>query len=108
MYLLEIMPVLKKPETKEIILPESGAKLKMLSRITYGLMMEMWKTPAVDDNSTLANATYLIVDWDFTNDKGEKLAINAENLKLLSIVDANKLMEELKIGIAQKKTLSSQ
>lgn len=102
------MPVLKKPEIKEVILPESGAKLKMLSNITYGTMMKMWEIPNTDNNSTLASAAALILEWDFTDEKGVALPINADNLKLLSVKDANHLVEILSKEIGQKKTSKSQ
>jgi hypothetical protein len=97
------MPILKQ-ETKEIILPESGAKLTILSKVTYGTMLKIWETPAEDNSSLLAIASHFITNWDFTDEKGVKLPINFDSLKLLSKDDGQFLIAKISTYFDQKKT----
>lgn len=101
------MPILKTVDTKELILPESGAKLTIFNRITYGMMTEIWELPKADKESMLRVAAMLIVDWDFTNEKGEKLPIDLETLKSLSRDDGQALISEVSSHFAEKKTSPS-
>lgn len=97
------MPILKQ-ETKEIILPESGAKLTILAKVTYGTMLKVWETPAEDNSSLLAIASNFITDWDFTDEKGVKLPINFDSLKNLTKDDGQFLIAEISKYFEQKKT----
>jgi hypothetical protein len=102
------MPILKQEqETREIVLPESGAKLTILSKITYGLMVKIWALPTTDNSSMLVIAANLIVDWDFTDDKMVKLPISADTIKNLSKEDGEFLIKEVSENFNQKKTLAS-
>ena len=97
------MPILKK-ETKEITLPESGAKLSIYTKFSYGDILEIQSQEIKDNNDArLEMAVLLIKDWDFTNDKNEKIEINAKNLKELSSIDGVFLIKEINSIIAEKK-----
>lgn len=99
------MPILKQEqETREIILPESGAKVTILKKITYGTMIKIWSAPEDEKSTRLAIALAAIVDWDFTDDKLAKLPINAENLKWLDKNDGEFLVDEISKDFTEKKT----
>jgi len=99
------MPILKQAEeTKEITLPESGAKLTILSGINYGMMLKIWELPDTDKRQMLTIAAQLITDWDFTDEKGEKIPVTSENLEKLSKEDGVFLIKEISGYFDQKKT----
>lgn len=101
------MPVLKhEQKTREIILPDSKAKVSIFYNVSYGKMVEIRTTPADEHNSSIPAIVALINDWDLTNEKLEKLPINAENIKKLSKDDGDFLLIEIskEFSIGQKKT----
>jgi len=102
------MPILKtEQETREIILPESGAKITLLNRITYGTMLKIWSENSDDKETRLAIAVAIITEWDFTDDKLEKLPITIENLEKLDKEDGEFLIKEVTASFESKKTLAS-
>lgn len=101
------MPILKQ-ETKEIILPVSGAKIKILTRINYGSILGIKEKDLNQKETILELATLLIIDWDLTNEKNVKLPITIESIKSLEFEDGNFLIGEINGSIAEKKTLISQ
>jgi hypothetical protein len=98
------MPILKQ-ETRGITLPKSGAKIKFLARITYGKMVEFQDKGIKDEKTAgMEMAAFLIVDWDLTDDKGNKLPFSAESIKSLEFDDGNFLINEINKSITEKKT----
>jgi hypothetical protein len=98
------MPILKlEQETKEIILPESKAKVKIIINASYGLMIRAYKVLS-DDIALLAE---FILDWDFTDEKLTKIPVNPDTVKSLSKEDGKFLMTEISENFDQKKTLAS-
>jgi uncharacterized protein YccT (UPF0319 family) len=98
------MPIFKQ-ETKQIELPDSKAKITMLEKVNYGTMIKIWDYEKLDNPTALEVITTLIIDWDLTDEKGEKLPINSETIKKLSVKDGQFLIEEFSAYFKEKKTL---
>lgn len=97
------MPIFKQEE-REIILPDSGAKLQVYTKFSYGMILEIQNKEVGNDNDAkLEMAVLLIKDWDFTNEKGEKVEINLANLKSLSSTDGNFIITEMNKLLVEKK-----
>lgn len=100
------MPILTE-NTKEIVLPFSKAKV-IVSELNYGAFIRAREMSKGEENSTLVVATVMIKDWDFTDEKGQKLPITVENLKKLNPLDgdflADKIAAQIDNQTAQKKT----
>ena len=93
-----------KQDTREITLPESGAKLTIFTKLTFGSVLESQISLEENDKlSSLKAASLLIKDWDFTDEKENKIEINSENILLLSNVDGQYLISELNKIFQEKK-----
>ncbi|MFA6048280.1 MAG: hypothetical protein WC737_05745 [Parcubacteria group bacterium] len=105
------MPIIKNIEEREITLPESGAKVKFLERMTYGVILDWGKTEA-DKTDDLALAAFLITGWDLTDEAGQPLPINKDSFRKLSFADGDFLITEINKsftkGVEEKKTLASE
>ena len=98
------MPIFKQ-DIKEITLPESGAKVKILKKFTYGTILKFQEKNIADETEAkMELAVMLIVDWDLTDEKKEKLPINRENINNLNFEDGNFLINEINQALAEKKT----
>lgn len=99
------MPILK-DETKEITLPITGAKVKFLSKITYGKMLEFQEKNKIENEREvgLVMAAFLIIDWDLTDEKNKPIEKSMENIKKLPFDDGNFLISEINKAVAEKKT----
>lgn len=102
------MPVLKDVRKKiEVKLPETGGTVYIWSQILAGDALS--NISITGENKTNISAIdilfTLIADWDFTNEVGEKLPINKENISLLPMNDFNRLMEGIQ-EVAQNTNIS--
>jgi len=92
--------------TKKIKLPKTGAEIEVWDDLLAGDIEAIQK--AKDDVERVFIAlTKIIKDWDLVDENGQKLAVNAENLKKIPLQDLMKLVEEA-FGeeFWQKKTLT--
>lgn len=94
------MPILKDfRETKAISLPDhEGSEIVIYSSV---LIKDMSSVSVVDnENLSMAQVldllTKLIKSWNFTNEEGELLPVNADNLGLLKTSDFEFIMKEVK------------
>jgi hypothetical protein len=97
------MPILKQ-EKSEITLPVSLAKVMILDKISYGTALQIREKDLKQDESMLELAASCILEWDLTNEAGEKLPITAETIKQLNHTDGDFLMSHVAKSFAQKKT----
>lgn len=97
------MPILKDIDTKEIVLPESKAKVIILTKITFGSIIKIGTKNVEDAETQLDLAVSMISDWDFIDEKKEKKPITVENIKRLSPNDGNFLITEISALITEKK-----
>lgn len=88
------MTKFKKMETKEITLPNSGAKVNIRKGLTFGTTLEMGK---FEDNveANLFLVEKMVVSWDFTDDKDKPLPVTIDNIKELSPEDGNFIVTEV-------------
>ena len=92
----------------EITLPKSKAKVWLwddilAGEIMGGLQVDVMKQSVNTD--TFSIIVSIIADWNFIDKDGNKVAINAENIKKLSLTDFNVLAEE--VGkLTEKESLS--
>ena len=104
------MPIIKNAEEREIILPESGAKVKFLEKMTYGLILDWGKKEG--DKDDLSLAAFLIISWDLTDEANQPLEVNKDNLRKLSFADGDFLISEINKAFTkdpeEKKTLASE
>lgn len=102
------MPILQQ-KTKEITLPESGAKVLIFENLTYGMILD-YQSKSEEEKQVLDNsldiACLMIVSWDITDENGNKIEINKQSLKLLSYTDGEYLVEQINKTIEEKKTLN--
>ena len=97
------MPVLKQLRSKtEYKLPESGGTVEMYSEFLTGDYRQLMEgetisaeTKEVPADKGIQFVTRLIHGWDFTDEKGVVLPVNAENIDLLPIGDLNILAEHV-------------
>jgi hypothetical protein len=101
------MPIFKQ-EIREIILPESGAKLQVYTKFSYGMILEIQNKEVGNDNDAkLEMAVLLINDWDFEDENKQKVEINLANLKSLSSIDGMFIITEMNKLLAEKKNLTT-
>lgn len=90
------MPELKDfRQTKKITLPNyKDSELEIYDSLLAGDTFEISKI--TDEwESNLLMLTRIIKDWNFTDNKNNKMAITIENLKLLKMEDLVSLIQEL-------------
>ena len=90
------MPELKDfRQTKKITLPSyKDSELEIYDSLLAGDTFEISKI--TDEwESNLLMLTRIIKDWNFTDNKDNKMAITIENLKILKMEDLVSLIQEL-------------
>ena len=90
------MPVLKQ-ETKEIELPSyKGSKVEISTTVTWKDVADL--TTTTDPEITAENGVKLVAriikKWNFTDEDGNTLPINEDNVGLLAINDLNIVVQE--------------
>lgn len=89
------MPILQdKRQVKEVILPNTGVTVKIKDGIIAG---DIKAIQNVTDKvqSALLLLTKLIVEWDATDEAGNKLPVTVENLEKLDFQDINAMESQL-------------
>jgi len=102
------MPILKQ-ELIEIELPVSKAKVRFLSKITYGKMLEFQSLGIKNEKEAgMEMAAFLIIGWDLVDEKNVALPTTVETIKSLEFEDGNFLINEINKAVAgnneEKKT----
>jgi len=70
-------------KTKEIILPDSGAKVVIKDKLTFGTTLEMMDFDKERD-AQLFMVEGMIISWDFMDNDKKPIPITADNIKKLS------------------------
>lgn len=103
------MPVLTSLQsTTQVTLPASGAKLDLRDSLTVGQVEALQG----EGDQLINSLVVFIADWDFTDDKGEKMPVTKENVALIPIEDLEAIANHMnvvveKFTMAQKKGLAS-
>ncbi len=92
----------------EVTLPSfPESKIAVYQDLLFGDMKELEKA-TTDSERGLVSMRLLIKDWNFTNEKGEKLLVTEENLEKLPVKDLTVLLEKARktfeIASSKKKT----
>lgn len=92
-------------KTLDITLPQSGAKVTIKSSLTAGEIEQI-----STDDPISKQAAMMIVDWDFTDDNGEKASITEENVKKLDLRDVYEVVNgnELQDFLREKGLLDNE
>jgi len=95
------MPKIDVRKTVELTLPSyPESKVILYNEILAG-GMENVMTGKTDFEKGLFALKELIKDWNFDNEKGEKLAISLESLRLLPLKDLTFLMKKVEVFFTQ-------
>jgi hypothetical protein len=98
------MPTLPKYNIQEIILPKSGAKIKIKDGFAYGEILDAQiKEYPSDQAYQLQLALILITEWDLTDGQNNILPITTENLRALDNTDGIYLLAQVNKFLAEKK-----
>lgn len=91
-------------KTKELVLPDSGATVKVKDTLTFGTSLEVLDYKSEKD-AQLFMISKMIISWDFTSGEDNKpVPLTVENIKLLSPKDGQFLVTEItKFFTADKK-----
>jgi len=97
------MPELKDTrETIEVSLKSiKGSKVVLKNGLLAGDMAFVYGDEMTNDvERTLRALSRMIVDWNLTDEKGNKLPVNLENIKKLPLTDVTELISRTSFGEA--------
>ena len=90
------MPKLDIRKTSELILPSyPDSKIVLYDRILAGGMERIMEAKTDFERGLIA-LQEMIKDWNFTDEKGNKLEVNLENLRRLPMEDLTFLMDKVR------------
>ena len=88
------MPVLKDIRTtKEVILPDLKAKVVIYNTLLVGEMDQVYAMKGSDMAKSIKALSLLIVKWDLTDENGNVLPHNEENIAKIPLDDINAMIE---------------
>jgi len=80
------------------------SKITMKDGLLAGDMAFVYGDAMTNDvERTLRALSRMIIDWNLTDEKGNKLPINLENIKKLPLVDVTELIGKTSFGEIDKK-----
>lgn len=105
------MPVLKAKEVKEVTLPSSSpedpAIVTINTRPTVGDFMILDTKTMSETQMTVKLLVRLIEKWNYTDEQGNPLPVNEENVSRLDPRDLEALTKELDLSSTSGGALSS-
>lgn len=92
------MPILK--DSREVVevemLAVKGGKISAYKGLLAGDMEKiMFGSKEGQQTSVITTLLLLIKDWNLENEKGEKLPVSEENIRLLDFRDVNKIIKTI-------------
>lgn len=104
------MPVLEDPRsTKEITLPNSGAKLEVYDGLLAGDFDDILATsPESGQVKMSAVLERAIKSWDFTDKNEKTLPITQDNIRMMQIGDMNYILEQAQLDDFFQQQVGSQ
>lgn len=91
-----------KDEIIEIVLPVSKAKVKIKTKMDFGMALDYGKTVG-QDRGNIPLLIKMIQGWDFTYEDGKEVPINSETISALDYRDGNFISEEIVKKLNEKK-----